>query len=177
MGAAASTPDGPEAAPAPERGSLDAMLGPPPTRRDFVRAGLAFAATVACAAVFDWQAGDIAWGLWISSLCIGYVTVIAALLLEEIPLRRKEDKGGNVLFFVGFMLIFTLHFGLFHVMHSFGLASLLPMGGEGDGPSFFVLLGRSGLVTGSRPPPPRWRVHRSRLRVWFPSHPCGPRAA
>lgn len=144
MGAATPTPPGPEAAPDPERDSLEAMLGPRPTRRSLIRSGVAFAATVACAAVFDWQAGDIAWGLWISSLCIGYVTVIAALLIEEIPLRRREDKGGNALFFIGFMLVFTLHFGLFHVMHCFGLNQLLPLDtGQEGGPNFFVLLGRS----------------------------------
>ena len=144
MGAAIPPPDEPDGTPDPERDSLEAMLGPRPTRGYFIRSGVAFAATVACAVVFDWQAGDIAWGLWISSLCIGYVTVIAALLFEEIPLRRTEDKGGNALFFIGFMLVFTLHFGLFHVLHSFALNKLLPLdAGHSDVPNFFLLLGRS----------------------------------
>jgi hypothetical protein len=51
----------------------DSAVGP----RDLALDLLAFAETVACATVFRWQARDVIWGLWISSLTVGYATIVS----------------------------------------------------------------------------------------------------
>ena len=44
--------------------------------RDLALDLLAFAGTVACATIFRWEARDVIWGLWISSLTVGYATIV-----------------------------------------------------------------------------------------------------
>ena len=57
---------------------------------------LAFCLTASMAFLFEWQANEMCWGLWISSLLTGWVVIISSVLrtllhLAGIPLLREED--------------------------------------------------------------------------------------
>ena len=54
---------------------LDALLE---NKRDLLPELVAFVVTFISAIVFRWDARDIIWGLWISSLCVGYAFIVAA---------------------------------------------------------------------------------------------------
>jgi len=60
-------------------------------RRDILIDLLAFAATVAIAAWQKWQASDIIWGLWISSLILGYSFIVTSAL----SIYTKEEFPGS----------------------------------------------------------------------------------
>jgi hypothetical protein len=119
-------------------------LAPPRTRWDLLRALAAFGVTVACAVVLDWQAGDIAWGLWVSSIWIGYVTLAAAMWLEEIPLRRQAGTDKHLGFVLGFGAAFTVLFGGAHFLHCTFLNQMLPLDPHQGGiPNIFYLFARA----------------------------------
>ncbi len=40
---------------------------------------LAFAAGLGMAWAFGWQAKDLVWGLWLSSLVVGYTTIVVGI--------------------------------------------------------------------------------------------------
>lgn len=73
---------------------------------------------------FSWRARDLAWSLWLSSLLLGYVTMVVSLL-----------RGGNPAWSLAKLVFFTFHFGFFHFVHSAFLSFLLPIDGVGEGPS------------------------------------------
>lgn len=75
--------------------------------------------------IFDWKARDLAWSLWLSSLVLGYVTILVS----------SFGGRGNPLAAIAKLLFFTVHFGLFHFIHSAFLSFLLPIDGAGEGPS------------------------------------------
>jgi hypothetical protein len=57
---------------------------------------LAFLLTAIFAFKFDWQANELCWGLWISSLLTGWVVILSSVFrtllhLAGIPLLREED--------------------------------------------------------------------------------------
>ncbi len=57
---------------------------------------LAFLLTAGMAFTFEWQANELCWGLWISSLLTGWVVIISSVFrtllhLAGTPLLRKED--------------------------------------------------------------------------------------
>jgi hypothetical protein len=62
---------------------------------------VAFAVSAAAALIWDWQASDVAWGLWISSLVTGWVILAAAVLrvwlnsAGIIHLRAEDDPAAN----------------------------------------------------------------------------------
>ena len=65
---------------------------------------LAFLLTAAFAFKFDWQANELCWGLWISSLLTGWVVILSSVLrtllhLAGVPLLCEEDlsKQGDPL--------------------------------------------------------------------------------
>lgn len=56
----------------------------------------AFFLTAISAFYFDWQANELCWGLWVSSLLTGWVVILSAVLrtvlhLAGIPVLREED--------------------------------------------------------------------------------------
>jgi len=73
---------------------------------------------------FGWKARDLAWSLWLSSLFLGYLTIVVSLF-----------RDGGIPSSLAKLLFFTLHFGLFHFIHSAFLSFLLPLEGVGEGPS------------------------------------------
>ena len=61
---------------------------------------LAFILTAFFAFKFEWQANELCWGLWVSSLLTGWVVIVSSVLrtllhLAGIPLLREEDLNGK----------------------------------------------------------------------------------
>ena len=106
-------------------------------RRDLALDLLAFAGTVACATVFRWQARDVIWGLWISSLTVGYATIVSNVVRGVRGVlgsyRVVALIGG-----IGALAFFTFHFGMFHFVHAVFLSGFFPLGGAVDGPFDFL---------------------------------------
>jgi hypothetical protein len=107
---------------------------------------LAFALGLAIAWWAEWNTTDLVWSLWLSSLVIGYATIVWILseplreLVRGLWLDRKRSGysagakiasiavvSALVLFGLAF---FTLHFGGFHVGHSVFLNSFFPISDE-----------------------------------------------
>ncbi len=99
----------------------------------------AFGVTVLLAATLHWQAKDLIWGLWISSLCVGYthivLSIVAGVRTAGGELRIPALAGGLFL-----LLFFTFHFGMFHFVHSVFLNQFFPLVHTGMGfPSFAAI--------------------------------------
>lgn len=76
----------------------------------------------------NWETTDLIWSLWLSSLTVGYAMIVWGLL-GRMKMTRTVI-GGLVL--LGF---FSLHFGLFHFLHSVFLNALFPIAGESGVPT------------------------------------------
>jgi len=88
------------------------------------------------------------WGLWLSSLVIGYLTIVIGILgginrtvIDNHPMGWLIGLGGG-LFLLAF---FTVHFGMFHFVHSVFLNQFFPIAAEtkgsfGPGPGGYVLV-------------------------------------
>jgi hypothetical protein len=104
---------------------------------------LALVVGLAVARVAGWTAGDLIWSLWLSSLVVGYATIVwmighPAVVLtvltwrsRNLPLNRPNSWIGfiaviliGVAFLIGF---FTVHFGGFHFIHSGFLLHFFPI--------------------------------------------------
>jgi hypothetical protein len=95
---------------------------------------LAFAAGLGMAWAFGWQAKDLVWSLWLSSLVVGYTTIVLSIARGawgasrtsstlSAPVRGALALGGG-----GFLLaFFTVHFGGFHFVHSVFLNLFFPV--------------------------------------------------
>lgn len=100
---------------------------------------LAFGAGLAIAWHFQWQTTDLVWSLWLSSLLVGYATIVwlifgpvyrisreartnGASFVEQAGLTLAAGAGG--LFLLAF---FTVHFGMFHFVHSVFLNTFFPV--------------------------------------------------
>ena len=105
---------------------------------------LAFAAGLALAWFNQWQTKDLVWSLWLSSLLIGYAMIVwgifgtgAFLVTKAWGERGKfpgEPRGpmvaGAAVFLLGGLFLlafFTVHFGMFHFVHSVFLNSFFPL--------------------------------------------------
>lgn len=104
---------------------------------------LAFALGLAVARWSGWNTGDLVWSLWLSSLVVGYSSIVWAICqvaigVADVAWRSRDqtaaDSGAPVrlwlligavaLFFLAF---FTVHFGGFHYVHSQFLISFFPI--------------------------------------------------
>ena len=108
---------------------------------------LAFAAGLGMAWAFGWQAKDLVWSLWLSSLVVGYTTIVVGIGRGVFHGSRSLRTPGDLLGFVislvlgGFLLtFFTIHFGGFHLVHSMFLNIFFPIVDATDVPD-------SGLYT------------------------------
>lgn len=104
---------------------------------------LAFAVGLAVARWAGWNTGDLVWSLWLSSLVVGYSTIVwmicqpaAALVLASWRDRALVDSNPRTLIVfwlllaVGvafFLAFFTIHFVGFHYGHSQILISFFPI--------------------------------------------------
>jgi hypothetical protein len=102
---------------------------------------VAFTAGIACARLLGWNTTDLVWSLWLSSLVLGYLTIVAmigegvyigsaAVLSDLCPpqFRLKAILAGMALalFLLGF---FSIHFCGFHAVHASFLSSFFPLDG------------------------------------------------
>ncbi len=83
-------------------------------------------------AVQGWGPGDVVWSLWSTSLITGYITLLVTIFGGGGALAARGGSGVGVFFvlFAGaaFMLaFFTVHFGMFHVIHSVFLNLFFPL--------------------------------------------------
>jgi len=100
--------------------------------------------------VLDWQTRDLVWGLWLSSLVIGYLSIIVGVLgginrtvIDNHPMGWVIGLGGGM-----FMLaFFTVHFGMFHFVHSIFLDHFFPIAGLQDSSFGPGLTGYLSVVT------------------------------
>src|SRR5438874_4773632 len=95
---------------------------------------LAFLVGLAVARWAAWTAGDLVWSLWLSSLVVGYSTIVwmigqPALELARASWRDRASVGADPRTLITFWLLilagalfliafFTVHFGGFHYGHS-----------------------------------------------------------
>lgn len=86
----------------------------------------AFAGTVAAATIFRWQARDVIWGLWISSLTVGYATIVMTIV-RGVRAVEKEFRALAVVGGLGTLAFFTFHFGMFHFVHGVFLNGFFPL--------------------------------------------------
>jgi len=100
--------------------------------RDLALDLFAFAGTVACATIFRWEARDVIWGLWISSLTVGYATIVSNVVRGVRGVlggyRALAILGG-----LGALAFFTFHFGMFHFVHAVFLNGFFPLVKSGEG--------------------------------------------
>lgn len=108
-----------------------------------------FAITVFIAWLQHWQAVDIAWSMWISSLVTGYAWIVVTIVTSGHQLMHGETFEGRVpadmyrpplialipfgLFLLAF---FTVHFGGFHFGHAQFLKIFFPIPGIDEDTSF-----------------------------------------
>lgn len=113
---------------------------------------LAFAGGLALAWFGHWETRDLVWSLWLSSLVVGYALIVWSLFGPGIPIAlqawreremfRQEPKGpmapgGGVMLVGGLFMLafFTVHFGMFHFVHSVFLNAFFPVEPGLRGPS------------------------------------------
>jgi hypothetical protein len=113
------------------------------SERDLAIDLFAFAGTVVAASVFRWQARDVIWGLWISSLTVGYATIVLTIVrgvrAVQTAYRVLAIVGG-----LGMLAFFTFHFGMFHFVHGVFLNGFFPlMDNDGGFPNLAAMATRS----------------------------------
>lgn len=80
----------------------------------------------------DWQAHDIVWSMWVSSLIGGYLMIVISILqglrqptdVLSSPESKAQKGLGQSLFL---LLFFTLHFGGFHFVHGQIMQGFFPL--------------------------------------------------
>lgn len=111
---------------------------------------VAFAAGLAVARWAGWNTGDLVWTMWLSSLVVGYATIVWMICQPAGELLRVSWRdralvsrtprtlvGLALVILAGvsfFLAFFTVHFGGFHYVHSQILVSFFPID-TGAGPS------------------------------------------
>jgi hypothetical protein len=123
------------------RRKMDADNEQPPLLWRIVPDVVAFALGLGVTWMFGWHTGDLVWSLWLSSLVIGYLTIVStigaglylggALVLQgDIPVQRRPTViliGLAVALF--FFAFFSFHFCAFHAAHASFLTSFFPLEG------------------------------------------------
>ena len=106
--------------------SIGRAGGPAVTRWSALFDLLAFAGTVVAAYVLRWQASDVIWGLWTSSLFVGYATIVTGIMRDaRARFGRKPVRAiAAALLTLGF---FSVHFLGFHYGHSAFLNMFFPL--------------------------------------------------
>jgi hypothetical protein len=89
----------------------------------------AFGLGLGLAGLLGWHAGDLVWSLWLASLVLGYATIvlgIAGSIAAAVAARRHLLLA--TLSGVFLLAFFTVHFGMFHFVHSMFLRGFFPLG-------------------------------------------------
>lgn len=100
---------------------------------------ISFAMGLLIAWVLQWQTRDFIWSLWVSSLVLGYISIISAIsgmsfgaIYPTLKPEFKTNPGlksflmsaGVTIFLLGF---FTFHFCGFHAGHAIFLSQFFPL--------------------------------------------------
>jgi hypothetical protein len=100
---------------------------------------LAFAVGLGVAWFLGWRTTDLVWSLWLSSLVLGYLTILStigagvglgvmAVANDAFPPRQRSWVillgSASALYLFGF---FSLHFCAFHAGHAAGLSTFFPI--------------------------------------------------
>jgi hypothetical protein len=105
---------------------------------------LAFAGGLGLAWWLNWKTKDLVWSLWLSSLLVGYATIVWSIFGPAVFIGAKawQDRAmlrgtplgsaalGAGVYLVGGLLLlafFTFHFGMFHFVHSVFLNTFFPV--------------------------------------------------
>lgn len=113
---------------------------------------ISFILTLILAELQQWQATDLVWSLWISSLVLGFSYLLTGIISNAIQGVGFQGKGSSklvevsiplrVLGAVFFIVFFTIHFGMFHYVHSIFLNLFFPLVDNRTGfPNLFIFLG------------------------------------
>jgi hypothetical protein len=110
---------------------------------------LAFVGGLAVARWAGWTAGDLIWSLWLSSLVVGYATIVwmighPAVMVTALTWRARNLPTNTPRSMIGFIAVvfaavafllafFTVHFGMFHFVHASFLSSWFPLDASGIG--------------------------------------------
>jgi hypothetical protein len=102
---------------------------------------LAFVVGLAIAGLAGWDTGDLVWSLWLSSLVVGYSMIVWTIF------GRAWGRAGEMLGGVFLLAFFTVHFGMFHFVHSMFLGQFFPLDGvRGSGrPDYLEVVARYGI--------------------------------
>lgn len=105
---------------------------------------LAFGVGLGLAWWLKWETRDLVWSLWLSSLVIGYAMIVWSIFGPGVYVlsRAAQDRamlaggntgpatlGGALMLTGGLFLLafFTVHFGMFHFVHSVFLNAFFPV--------------------------------------------------
>jgi hypothetical protein len=123
---------------------------------------LAFVLGLSVARLAGWTTGDLVWSLWLSSLVVGYATIVWTIVGPAVDIARGtwreraltaqvlQQSGGaavagvSILVAFGLFMLafFTVHFGGFHYVHSQFLIAFFPIDGSTAGRA-----GTAGMAT------------------------------
>lgn len=120
--------------------------------RDAWPDALAFGGGLALAWFGHWETRDLVWSLWLSSLLVGYAMIVWSIFGKGIWIALQAwtnravlgaapkaplAMGGLVLLAGGLFMLafFTVHFGMFHFVHSVFLSMFFPVDPNLRGPS------------------------------------------
>lgn len=97
---------------------------------------LALVYSLVLAWLMKWEVKDLVWGLWLSSLVVGYLTILLTIfgpLVQVTKLNAGPLPAAAIVLGGLFMLaFFTVHFGMFHVVHSVFLNLFFPIDAHAD---------------------------------------------
>lgn len=121
---------------------------------------LAFAVGLAIPWFASWDTADLIWSLWLSSLVLGYAMIVWSIF------SRAWGSVSGMVGGVFLLAFFTVHFGLFHFVHSLFVNQFFPLepGTARGAPDYFEVLSRYGIWlpvaffaerSAFRRPPPR----------------------
>ncbi len=88
----------------------------------------AFVGTLALAYFSGWRAKDLIWSLWLSSLAIGFLSVLVSGGRRVIrPDATIVERVFSSIGTVGALLFFSIHFGFFHYVYAAILDLPMPL--------------------------------------------------
>jgi len=84
--------------------------------------------TLALAYFSGWRAKDLVWSLWLSSLAVGFLSVLISGGRRVIrPDATMVERAFSVIGALGAIMVFSVHFGLFHYVYASILDLLMPL--------------------------------------------------
>ncbi len=100
-----------------------------PSNLDLTLDVAGFVLGIGLALVLGWRTTDLVWGLWLSSLVVGFASLLVAITTAKLGSVSHAKAPFVKVFFVAF---FAVHFGGFHFVHSVFLNLFFPVCPEGN---------------------------------------------